>query len=128
MKTVLSLSVVWLVLVAGTQQASAQYPGHGRHGTRHHGYGQSNYGHHYDYHYGPPPTPSPPPIVLNYGAAPQPYLPTAGQYGGGQYGGGMGYGQVAIPGTTTNYSNNYYVQPTHEHHPWHPGHYLLGHH
>lgn len=124
MKNVFGLSVVCLGLLFGSQQANAQHPGYGQHGMVHQGYVQSGYGHHQNFHHGHQfAVPSPNQYYSGYGSPVQSYAPS-----GGLYGGGNGYGQIVIPRTTTSYSNNYYGQPTHSHHSWHPGHYLLGHH
>lgn len=123
MKYLLSLSVICLGFAVGSQQASAQHSGYGQHGLNQHGYAQRGISHHQNYHNDHHYAPASPQYYSGYAGPVSPYVPS-----GGVYGGGYGSGQVVIPRTTTNYSNNYYGQPTHSHHTWHPGHYLLGHH
>jgi hypothetical protein len=127
MKNLIWVAIVGIGLIVGAGQANAQFPSYGGgcgYGT---GYGSSygaGYGHQ-DHHYSIPAQP--------YA---QNFAPTYPSYG---YGGSFssGYGspysmpqytpQYSTPQVSSYYSsNNYYSQPHHPHHNWHPGHYLLG--
>jgi hypothetical protein len=116
MKKFLLIAFGVAIVAFTSQHASAHYPvygggyGHGAHYARH------------DHHYSAP-------APLNHPS----YSSSYGAYGMGNvvppvYGSGYSHPQYAPPVATSYYSNNYYGRPTHSHHSWHPGHYLLGHH
>lgn len=116
MRSVLLSLVCAVGLAVTAEQASAQYPVYGG------GYGYGGHHVHHDHHYSTPA----PLYAPSYGSA-------YGSYGVGNsispvYGNSYPQPQFAPPVTTSYYSNNYYGRPSHSHHSWHPGHYLLGHH
>ena len=146
MRFVLSLAVACFAIgLAGARSATAQYPIYApqSYGYAQPSYGQvdyrdSHHGHHSSHHshYGHQRRPSTSPYYSGYGAQ----YPRSGGYPPAvsvppvinfppAYGAGAVYAQP-VPQNPIYYStNNYYgSQNDALHHPWHPGHYLLGHH
>lgn len=116
MRIVICVAVAFVASVVGTGQVSAQYPAFGGYG-----YGHGHSAHH-DHHYSVPIQPHT-----------QNFAPAYPSYGyGNSYSSGYGNAppapQYSVPQVSSYYSNNYYGRPSHSHHNWHPGHYLLGHH
>lgn len=125
MKNVVLIVVCAVAFAMCGQQANAQYPQFPQYPMNGAGYGygghHSHHAHH-DYHYSAP--------VPNYQ---QNYNLGYGSYGIGNalpsvYGSNYSYPQYAPPVVPTYYQNNYYERPSHSHHSWHLGHYLMGHH
>jgi hypothetical protein len=137
MRSLVCVVVAVLVSFVSAEQASAQFPSYGGYGS---GYGNSwnnngwngsswngngnglvnSYGVHHDHYCKIPAQP----YTQNFGQT----FPSYG-YGNSyssNYGNAAPFSQYPTPQVSSYYSNNYYGQPHHSHHGWHPGHYLLG--